>query len=90
MALPTSSTIESLSRILRDLLACQEEIRAAYPDGGAVNSAAALGRVNDLADEAHALWLRAPWPDEQEFDEIVRLKADIQNLTVECRRALAG
>ncbi|CAE6826629.1 hypothetical protein [Paraburkholderia haematera] len=90
MANDRSPIHESLNRILQDLRACQDEITAARAKGVTVDSAPMLARIDSLANQGHALWPQGEEHRDPDFEDILHVKADIQNLALECRRAVSA
>ncbi|QQC67869.1 hypothetical protein [Paraburkholderia ginsengisoli] len=90
MANDRSPTQESLNDILLDLRSCQDEITIARAKRVTIDSAPMLARIDSLANRGHALWPQGEEHRGPAFEDILRVKADIQNLAVECRRALSS
>lgn len=87
MSIPASPTRERLDALLGELRGYRKQI--GVPAAPAGERGDLRERVDALAGAAHRLW---PQNDDEhrspEFDEILRLKAEIFNLAIECRRLL--
>lgn len=82
-----SSTRQRLDALLAELRDYRKQI--ATPATSARDRDELRARVDALTDAAHQLW---PANDDEhrspEFEEIVRIKGEITNLVIECRRLL--
>ncbi|MGF6971689.1 hypothetical protein QFZ94_000116 [Paraburkholderia sp. JPY465] len=81
---------QRLTRLHKDLLACQGAISLARASGITVETTRFLAEVNSLADQAHALWPEGEEHRSPDFEDILHIKAEIHNLAAECRRVLAS
>lgn len=78
--------------VLRDLLADVEALRDRLRNPGApLDRTAAEDELTTLARRAHALWITGSQDvASTAFDDMVTIKAAIQNATAECRQALTA
>ncbi|HGO6074938.1 TPA: hypothetical protein ACK3Q6_007659 [Burkholderia cepacia] len=87
MTSTASSTRERLDALLGELSEYRKQIGT--PATSAGDRGELRAHVDALADAAHQLW---PADDTEhrspEFEEILRIKGDIANLVIECRRLL--
>ncbi|MGH8782178.1 hypothetical protein [Paraburkholderia sp.] len=89
MSITANPTLDVLRDLLKDAETLRDRLRDAAASDAPLDRAATTHQLAVLARRAHALWITGAQDIAgAAFDDMVTVKAAIQNATVECRRSL--